>query len=71
MEKDISQMQENIEKVADETKRDFMKKFGAYAASAPLAGFVLMTAGTSVAAVKSIPPGQDGSRVPPGQSKKE
>jgi len=39
----------DIIKVADETKREFIKKFGKYAASAPLAGIVLMTAGTSKA----------------------
>ena len=39
----------DIMKVADETKREFIKKFGKYAASAPLAGVVLMTAGTSKA----------------------
>ena len=40
---------QDIMKVADETKREFIKKFGKYAASAPLAGIVLMTAGTSKA----------------------
>ena len=43
-------IEKNIEEIADKTKRDFMKKFGSYAASVPLAGFVLMTAETSLAA---------------------
>jgi len=43
------EIEENIEKIADKTKRDFMKKFGSYAASVPLAGFVLMTPETSEA----------------------
>ena len=40
---------EEITEIADETKREFIKKFGKYAASAPLAGIVLMTVGTSKA----------------------
>ena len=43
------QTQEEIMQVADETKREFIKKFGKYASSAPLMGVVLMTAGTSKA----------------------
>ena len=44
---------ENINKVADEKKREFMKKFGKYAASAPVAGFALMTLGSSKAAASN------------------
>ena len=40
---------EEIEQIADETKREFIKKFGKYASSAPLMGVILMTAGTSKA----------------------
>jgi hypothetical protein len=46
-------LNEEIEKIADTTKRDFIKKFGSYAASAPLAGFVLMTPSASSAHVCS------------------
>ena len=42
-------LEQDIEVVADETKREFMKKFGKYAASAPLAGFILMTPSSSQA----------------------
>ena len=45
--------QEEISKIADETKREFIKKFGKYAASAPIAGIILMTAGTSKAQASS------------------
>ena len=45
--------EEEISKIADETKREFIKKFGKYAATAPLAGIVLMTAGTSKAQAAS------------------
>ena len=44
---------EEITKIVDETKREFIKKFGKYAASAPLAGIVLMTVGTSKAHASS------------------
>jgi len=37
------------DKVADETKREFMKKYGKFAATAPAMGFLLMTLGTSKA----------------------
>jgi hypothetical protein len=40
---------EEIIEVADESKREFIKKFGKYASSAPLMGVILMTAGTSKA----------------------
>ena len=45
--KEISQ--EEIVELADKTKREFIEKFGKYAISAPLAGIILMTAGTSKA----------------------
>ena len=38
---------ENIEQIADSTKREFIKKFGGYAASAPLTGFILMAPSSS------------------------
>jgi len=41
--------QKEIQQIADETKREFIKRFGKYAASAPLMGVILMTAGTSKA----------------------
>jgi len=40
---------EEIEEIADKTKREFIKRFGKYAASAPLMGVIVMTAGTSKA----------------------
>jgi len=40
---------EEIKKEADESKREFIKKFGKYASSAPLAAVILMTVGTSKA----------------------
>jgi len=40
---------QEIKQVADEKKREFIKRFGKYAGSAPLMGFLLMTAGTSKA----------------------
>ena len=49
----VSEVEANIEKIADETKREFIGKFGKFAATVPAAGFVLMTAGTSVHAVAS------------------
>jgi len=45
----MQEIEKNIEKIADKTKRDFMKKFGSYAASVPLASFVLLTPETSEA----------------------
>ena len=42
-----SVLDEEIEQIADATKRDFIKKFGSYAASAPLAGYILMTPNAS------------------------
>lgn len=48
--KDIEKENSKIENVADEKKREFMKKFGKYASSAPVAGFALMTLGASKAA---------------------
>lgn len=36
-----------INEVADKTKREFIKKFGKFAATAPLGMFILMSAGTS------------------------
>lgn len=39
---------------ADLKKREFMKKFGKYAASAPVAGFALMTLGSSKAAASVV-----------------
>lgn len=49
--KDITQENtlEKIEKKADEQKREFIKKFGKFASSAPVGMFVLMTMGTSKA----------------------
>lgn len=47
---------ENINKVADEKKREFIKKFGKYAASAPVTGFALMTLASSKAAASSTMP---------------
>ena len=41
------------ETLADAKKREFIKKFGKYAATAPLAGFALMTKGSSLAAVST------------------
>ena len=40
---------EEIVEIADKSKREFIKKFGKYASSAPLMGVILMTAGTSKA----------------------
>ncbi len=40
---------EKIEKKADEQKREFIKKFGKFATSAPVGMFVLMTMGSSKA----------------------
>jgi len=40
---------EEIEQLADEEKREFIKKFGKYAASAPVGMFVLMSMGSSKA----------------------
>ena len=50
MQNSKQEVEKNIEEIADKTKRDFMKKFGSYAASVPLAGFVLMAPETSLAA---------------------
>ena len=36
-----------IVEVADKQKREFIKRFGKYATSAPVGMFVLMTSGTS------------------------
>ncbi len=47
-------VEEIIENVADAKKREFMKKFGKYAASAPVAGFALMTLGSSKAAASGV-----------------
>lgn len=41
--------QEEIEQLGDAQKREFIKKFGRYAASAPAGAFVLMTMGSSKA----------------------
>jgi len=40
---------EEIMEIADESKREFIKKFGKYATSAPIMGVILMTTGTSKA----------------------
>jgi len=40
---------EEIGQLADEQKREFMKKFGKYATSAPVGMFVLMSMGSSKA----------------------
>jgi len=45
--KNKEKTQEEILEKADETKREFIKKFGKYAASAPLMGIILMTPETS------------------------
>ena len=60
--KNLPKVEENIKKIADETKRDFMKKFGKFAASVPTAGFVLMTMGTSQLAIASNSHGKYHSR---------
>ena len=39
----------DFEEVADKQKREFMKKYGRFAATAPAMGFLLMTLGTSKA----------------------
>jgi len=49
MEKDI----QDLNKAADETKREFIKKFGKYAISAPSGMFLLMSLGTSKAHASS------------------
>ena len=51
--KNIEKTQKDILKVADETKREFIKKFGKYAASAPIMGIILMTPETSQAQITS------------------
>jgi len=54
--KEIEEMQSDevsFEKVVDEKKREFMKKYGKFAASAPVMGFLLMTPGTSKAQIIS------------------
>jgi len=48
MKKNLNTKKENL---ADAKKREFIKKFGKYAATAPLAGFALMTATSSKAAM--------------------
>ena len=48
-ENDKNVTQEQIMEVADKDKREFIKKFGNFAASAPVGMFVLMTMGTSKA----------------------
>ncbi len=45
--------QEELEQLADETKREFIKKFGKYAVSAPSGMFLLMSLGTSKAHASS------------------
>lgn len=47
--KDELKTEEEIQEVADEQKREFIKKFGKYATSAPVGMFVLMTMGASKA----------------------
>lgn len=42
-----------IEKIADNKRREFIKKFGSFAATAPLAGYILLTPSSSAAAVTS------------------
>ena len=49
-----SHLDDILENVADKKKREFIKKFGKYAASAPLAGFALMTPSSSLAAGSGI-----------------
>ena len=56
---------ESIEQIADSTKREFIKKFGGYAASAPLTGFILMAPGSSIAHAASC------STCPPYASRRE
>ena len=51
--KNKEKTQEEILEKADETKREFIKKFGKYAASAPIMGIVLMTPETSQAQIAS------------------
>ncbi len=50
-EKELSQ--EELEQLADATKREFIKKFGRYAVSAPSGMFLLMSLGTSKAHASS------------------
>ena len=47
--KESEKTKQEIEQIADENKREFIKKFGKYAGTAPLAAILLMTAGTSKA----------------------
>jgi len=47
--KEIERSEVDFEEVADEKKREFMKKYGKFAATAPAMGFLLMTLGTSKA----------------------
>ncbi len=42
-----------VEKIADSTRRDFIKRFGSFAASAPLAGYILLTPSASAASITS------------------
>ena len=51
----------DFEKVADKKKREFMKKYGKLAASAPVMGFLLMTPGTSKAQIISGTSKDDGA----------
>jgi len=54
-EKNNKKVQESTQEIADAKKREFIKKFGKYAASAPVAGFAMMTLGSSKAAASSLP----------------
>ena len=54
-EKKKEKTEQEILEIADESKREFIKKFGKYASSAPLMGVVLMTVGTSKAHAGSDP----------------
>ena len=44
---------EELNKIADKTKREFIKKFGKYAVTAPAGMLLLMSAGTSKAHARS------------------
>ena len=45
--------QEDLDKVENDTRREFIKKFGKYAVSAPTGVFLLMSLGTSKAHAES------------------
>ena len=52
----MTKKKDEIEETPDEMKREFIKKFGKLAASAPVGMFMLMGPGASKAAASTIPP---------------